>query len=130
MNATNANLEHKLSALSEQFGSRTVVQSSGLDVMLVKVRGPFFWHKHEETGDIFLVLKGRLTIQMQDGEISLGAGEMFVVQRGVEHCPVSDDGAHLLLIEPTRTPIQAIPQPPRDSWLSNQGHLSGAPEEE
>jgi mannose-6-phosphate isomerase-like protein (cupin superfamily) len=72
--------------------------------MVVKVKGPFTWHKHDETDDFFLVLKGRITIQMRGGNVSLGAGEMFVVPRGVEHCPVADDEAHLLLIEPTGTP--------------------------
>lgn len=72
--------------------------------MVVKVKGPFIWHKHDETDDLFLVLKGRITIQMRQGNVSLGAGEMFIVPRGVEHCPVADDEAHLLLIEPAGTP--------------------------
>ena len=72
--------------------------------MVVKVKGPFTWHKHDETDDFFLVLKGRITIQMREGNVTLGPGEMFVVPRGVEHCPVADDEAHLLLIEPTGTP--------------------------
>jgi mannose-6-phosphate isomerase-like protein (cupin superfamily) len=72
--------------------------------MVVKVKGSFTWHKHDETDDCFLVLKGRITIHMREGNVSLGPGEMFVVPRGVEHCPVADDEAHLLLIEPTGTP--------------------------
>jgi mannose-6-phosphate isomerase-like protein (cupin superfamily) len=72
--------------------------------MVVKVKGPFTWHKHDETDDFFLSLKGRITIQMREGNVTLGPGEMFVVPRGVEHCPVADDEAHLLLIEPTGTP--------------------------
>jgi mannose-6-phosphate isomerase-like protein (cupin superfamily) len=57
-----------------------------------------------ETDDLFLVLKGRITIQMREGNVTLGSGEMFVVPRGVEHCPVADDEAHLLLTGPTGTP--------------------------
>ncbi|MGH9530231.1 MAG: cupin domain-containing protein [Terriglobales bacterium] len=94
----------KLSLLSEYYKPRTVAQFNGHDVMVVKVRGPFTWHKHDETDDFFLVLKGRITIQMREGNVSLGAGEMFIVPRGVEHCPVADDEAHLLLIEPKGTP--------------------------
>jgi mannose-6-phosphate isomerase-like protein (cupin superfamily) len=102
MNAIN--LEEKLSTFSQHYQPRTVAQFNGHDVMVVKVKGPFIWHKHDETDDFFLVLKGRITIQMREGSVSLGAGEMFVVPRGVEHCPVADDEAHLLLIEPTGTP--------------------------
>ncbi len=107
MNAINLN--DKLSAFPEYFQPRTVARFNGHDVMVVKVKGPFIWHKHDETDDFFLVLKGRITIQMRDSDISLGVGEMFVVPRGVEHCPVSDDEAHLLLIEPTGTPNTGDP---------------------
>ena len=102
MNAIN--LEEKLSTFSQHYQPRTVAQFNGHDVMVVKVKGPFTWHKHDETDDFFLVLKGRMTIQMREGNVTLGPGEMFVVPRGVEHCPVADDEAHLLLIEPTGTP--------------------------
>jgi mannose-6-phosphate isomerase-like protein (cupin superfamily) len=102
MNAIN--LEEKLSTFSQHYQPRTVAQFNGHDVMVVKVKGPFTWHKHDETDDFFLVLKGWITIQMREGNVTLGPGEMFVVPRGVEHCPVADDEAHLLLIEPTGTP--------------------------
>lgn len=98
------NLAAKLCMFSEHYQPRTVAQFNGHDVMVVKVKGPFTWHKHDETDDFFLVLKGQITIQMREGNVTLGAGEMFVVPRGVEHCPVADDEAHLLLIEPTGTP--------------------------
>src|SRR6516164_8630613 len=98
------NLADRLSTFSEHYKPRTVAQFNGNDVMLVKVKGPFIWHKHDETDDFFFVLKGRVTIQMREGNVTLSAGEMFVVPRGVEHCPVADDEAHLLLIEPTGTP--------------------------
>ena len=98
------NLADKLATFSEHYKPRTVAQFNGNDVMLVKVKGPFIWHKHDETDDFFFVLKGRGTIQMREGNVTLSAGEMFVVPRGVEHCPVADDEAHLLLIEPAGTP--------------------------
>lgn len=98
------NLADKLATFSEHYKPRTVAQFNGNDVMLVKVKGPFIWHKHDETDDFFFVLKGRVTIQMREGNVTLSAGEMFVVPRGVEHCPVADDEAHLLLIEPVGTP--------------------------
>lgn len=97
MNAIN--LGGKLSTFSQHYQPRTVAKFNGQDVMVVKVKGPFTWHKHDETDDFFLVLKGRITIPMREGNVSLGPGEMFVVPRGVEHCPAADDEAHLLLIE-------------------------------
>jgi mannose-6-phosphate isomerase-like protein (cupin superfamily) len=72
--------------------------------MVVKVKGEFVWHKHDGTDDFFLVLKGRITIQMRDGNVTLGPGEMFVVPQGVEHCPIAEEEAHVLLIEPSGTP--------------------------
>lgn len=77
--------------------------------MVVKVKGPFVWHKHDQTDDFFLVLKGRLTIQLRDGNDTLNPGEMFVVPKGVEHCPVGEEEAHILLIEPTNTPNTGDP---------------------
>ena len=72
--------------------------------MVVKVKGPFVWHRHEDTDDFFLVLKGRIRIELRDGDVDLGRGELFVVPKGVEHRPVADEEAHILLIEPTGTP--------------------------
>ena len=98
------NLSEALSTFSDYYQPRTVGQFNGHDLMVVKVRGPFTWHKHDDTEDFFLVLKGRLTIQLRTGDVSLGPGELFVVPRGVEHCPVADEETHVLLIEPTGTP--------------------------
>src|SRR3954468_1875619 len=101
MNAIN--LKEKLSAFTEHFQPRTVAQFNGHNVMVVKVRGPFVWHKHDETDNFFLVLKGRLTIQLRDRDVVLEPGELFVVAAGVEHCPRADEEAHVLLIEPRGT---------------------------
>ena len=98
------NLAAKLATFSEHFKPRTVGQFNGHDLMVVKVKGSFVWHKHDDTDDFFLVLKGTLTIKLRDGDVTLGPGEMFVVPKGVEHCPVADEEAHILLIEPSGTP--------------------------
>jgi mannose-6-phosphate isomerase-like protein (cupin superfamily) len=103
------NLEKKLGAFSGYWQPRTVGQFNGNDLMVVKVKGEFVWHKHDETDDFFLVLKGRLRIKLRDREVSLGAGEIFVVPRGVEHCPVADEETHMLLIEPQGTPNTGDP---------------------
>jgi mannose-6-phosphate isomerase-like protein (cupin superfamily) len=70
---------------------------------VVKVKGEFVWHRHDDTDDFFLVLRGRLTIQLRDRDVELDEGEMFVVPRGVEHCPKADEETHVLLIEPRGT---------------------------
>ena len=82
---------------------------NGHDVMVVKVQGRFVWHSHPDTDDFFLVLSGRLRIEMRDGDVTLGAGELYVVPRGVEHCPVADEETELLLIEPAGTPNTGDP---------------------
>lgn len=103
------NLAAKLSTFTETFQPRTVGQFNGHDLMVVKVKGEFNWHSHADTDDFFLVLKGRLTIQMREGNVVLGPGEMFVVPKGVEHCPKADEETHILLIEPKGTPNTGDP---------------------
>lgn len=73
------------------------------DVRIVRTQGEFTWHSHPETDEFFLVLAGALTIRLDDGEVELGPGEMFVVPRGTQHQPYSADGAEVLLIEPSDT---------------------------
>lgn len=98
------NLDDKLAQFDQYWAPRTVGQLNDYDLMVVKVKGEFVWHKHNETDDFFLVLKGRLTIGLRDREVVLGPGELFVVPKGVEHCPYAEEETHLLLIEPTGTP--------------------------
>src|SRR5262249_34539537 len=99
------NLAAKLATFSEHFRPRTIGRFNGHDLMVAKVKGPFVWHKHDETDDFFLVLHGRLTIELRDRTVTLGPGELFVVPRGVEHRPVADEGeVHILLIEKEGTP--------------------------
>lgn len=98
------NLAARLDTFGEHWQPRTVYTFNGHDVMVVKVKGEFVWHSHADTDDLFLVLAGRIRIELRDGVVELGPGELFVVPRGVEHRPVADEEAHLLLIEPTGTP--------------------------
>jgi len=98
------NLAQKLSTFSKYFSPKIVADYNGNDVYLAKVKGEFVWHSHPDTDDLFLVLKGKLTIKLRDGDVELGPGELYVVPKGVEHCPVADEETHLLLIEPAGTP--------------------------
>jgi mannose-6-phosphate isomerase-like protein (cupin superfamily) len=98
------NLAEKLATFSDHFSPRTVTQLNNYDVMVVKVKGPFVWHKHDDTDDFFLVLKGELDIELRDRTVTLKPGELFVVPKSVEHRPVAREEVHLLLIEPAGTP--------------------------
>ncbi len=98
------NLAQKLSTFSEYFSPKIVADYNGNDVYLAKIKGEFVWHSHPDTDDLFLVLKGKLTIKLRDGDVVLGHGELYVVPKGVEHCPVAEEEAHVLLIEPAGTP--------------------------
>ena len=98
------NLAEKLAGFTEHWQPRTVVEFNGHDVMVVKAQGEFVWHKHDETDDLFLVLRGELTIELRDRSVTLRAGDLFVVPKGVEHRPVAKEEVHVLLIEPSGTP--------------------------
>ena len=103
------NLGRKLAAFSDHWSPKVVERFNGHDVMVVKAQGEFVWHAHEDTDDFFLVLKGSLTIQLRDGDVHLGPGDLYVVPKGVEHRPVAAEEVHLLLIEPAGTPNTGDP---------------------
>jgi mannose-6-phosphate isomerase-like protein (cupin superfamily) len=98
------NLEEKLSGIHEPFRPRIVGYYNDNKLQLAKVRGEFVWHSHPETDDFFLVVSGRLVIDLPDRSLELGPGELFVVPKGVRHRPRADDEAQILLIEPAGTP--------------------------
>jgi len=104
------NLAESLSTFTEHWQPRTVGEFNGHDVMVAKLKGEFVWHKHDNTDDFFLVLKGRVTIQMRNGDVSLGPGEMCVVPKGVEHCPIAEEESQVLLIESSGTPNTGDPK--------------------
>ena len=97
-------LTDKLATFADHWSPRTVTTFNDCDVMVVKVKGAFTWHKHDDTDDFFLVLRGVLDIELRDRTVTLGPGEMYVVPKGVEHRPVAREEVHMLLIEPTGTP--------------------------
>ena len=77
--------------------------------MLTKLHGEFVWHSHEDTDDFFMVLAGELMIELRDGDVTLGPGEIYVVPAGVEHRPVAREEVHVLLIERAGTPNTGDP---------------------
>lgn len=90
----------KLSRFSQYWSPKVVARLNDYEIKVVKVRGEFVWHTHEDTDELFLVVSGELTIQLRDGDVVLHPGQLFVVPRGVEHCPVAEGEVHALLIEP------------------------------
>jgi mannose-6-phosphate isomerase-like protein (cupin superfamily) len=98
------NLAEKLSLFEGHWQPRVVGAFNGHDLMVVKFQGQFPWHSHADTDDFFLVLKGQMIMRLRDGDVTVGPGEVFVVQKGVEHAPFAEEETHVLLIEPKGTP--------------------------
>src|SRR5262249_3365516 len=98
-----ANLREKLGMFHEHWKPKIVGRFNDNDLRVVKVLGEFVWHKHDETDDFFLVLDGHLTIQLRDRDVELDPGELFVVPRGVEHCPRTATAAPGWVFEPIGT---------------------------
>lgn len=96
-------LARKLALFEERWSPKIVGEVNDAYVKLGKLHGEFVWHAHEEEDEMFLVLKGSLTMRFRDGETVLGPGEMIIVPRGVEHMPVASEEAHVLLFEPKTT---------------------------
>ena len=92
-------LTDKLSRFSDHWNPRSVAQVNDTHVKLAKIQGEFVWHSHADEDELFLVLHGRLEIELRDGVVSLGPGEMVVIPRGVEHRPVAREEVHLMLVE-------------------------------
>ncbi len=97
------NLREKFSLFSEQWKPKIVGELNGQQVKLVKFTGPFVWHHHEAEDELFLVVEGRFRMEFRDHSVWLEEGEFLVVPRGVEHRPVADQEAHVLLFEPAST---------------------------
>jgi mannose-6-phosphate isomerase-like protein (cupin superfamily) len=93
-------IAEKLSLVSEHWSPKVVARLNDYEVKVVKLKGEFVWHTHDDTDELFLVVDGELTIQLRDGDVVLRPGQMYVVPRGVEHCPVAEGEVHAVLIEP------------------------------
>lgn len=97
------NLAEKLALFSTHWDPKIVASLNGQHVKLAKLQGPFVWHAHEGEDELFLVVKGTLRIELRDGDVTLSEGELVVIPRGVEHRPVAEGEAHVLLFEPAST---------------------------
>lgn len=97
------NLSQKLSLFSEHWSPKIIGEVNDTHVKLVKLKGEFIWHHHENEDELFLVLRGTLTMKFRDRDVTIREGEFIIVPRGVEHLPVAAEEVHVLLLEPKST---------------------------
>lgn len=103
MNDDVRNVLTALAAVGEPWQPHRLTSVNDYDVKVVKLLGEFVWHSHPETDELFLVVAGELTIQLRDRDVVLGPNDVFVVPKGVEHCPRAEEEVHAILIEPKGT---------------------------
>src|SRR5947209_16705064 len=94
------NLRQKLSLFNEQWTPKVVAEMNDYQFKVVKLMGDFIWHDHKDTDETFIVIDGSLRIDFRDGAVTLRAGDLFVVPKGMEHKPYAEEEVKLLLIEP------------------------------
>ena len=94
------NFQAKLARFSDHWTPKVIAQMNDYQFKLVKIEGEFVWHRHVDTDEVFIVLDGHMRIDLRDGAVELGPGEMFVVPRGVEHKPSAVRECQLMLVEP------------------------------
>ncbi len=97
------NLSQKFSLVKDYWSPKIVGELNDSYVKVVKLKGEFVWHHHEQEDELFLVLKGMLRMRFRDRDVKVQEGEMLIVPRGVEHLPVAAEEVHVLLVEPKTT---------------------------
>ena len=94
------NFAQKLGLFSEQWKPKVIAEMNDYQFKIVKLKGDFIWHDHQDTDETFIVLDGTLRIDFRDGHVHVGPGEMYVVHKGIQHKPYAENEVKLLLIEP------------------------------
>lgn len=97
------NISNKLSLFSDYFNPRVVGELNGQQVKLVKLKGEFVWHKHDNEDEMFYILEGTLKMEFRDKTVEINKNEFIIVPRGVEHKPVAEQEVSLMLFEPATT---------------------------
>jgi mannose-6-phosphate isomerase-like protein (cupin superfamily) len=98
------NIQAEFGGFTEHWSPRVIAAANGQYVKLAKVQGEFVWHSHADEDEVFIVFRGRLTLRFRDREdVTLGEGDVFVVPKGVEHCPVAGEECWVMLLEPAET---------------------------
>ena len=94
------NLKEKLSKFSDHWSPKVIAEMNDYQFKLVKIKGDFTWHNHQDTDEVFIVIEGSMSIALRDDIVDLSEGEMFVVPKGVEHKPHSDSECKVMIVEP------------------------------
>ena len=97
------NFTEKFDLISEHWSPKIIAQMNDYHFKIAKIQGEFIWHSHPETDEVFIVIHGKMRIELRDQAVNLETGEMFVVPKGVEHKPVAEGECQILLIEPAGT---------------------------
>ncbi|MHC1781298.1 MAG: cupin domain-containing protein [Anaerolineaceae bacterium] len=97
------NIFHKFSLFEDYWHPRIVAEFNDSYIKIAKLKGEFIWHEHKNEDELFLVIKGRLTIRMKDQDVVLESGEFFIVPKGVSHMPVAEEEVEVVLLEPKTT---------------------------
>ncbi|WP_298737450.1 cupin domain-containing protein [uncultured Chitinophaga sp.] len=103
MSIEKINIAEKLSKFTDHWNPRIIGELNNQHVKLVKFKGPFVWHKHDNEDEMFLVIAGAFTMELRDKTIELQPGELVIIPKGVEHRPVANEEVHVLLFEPATT---------------------------
>lgn len=94
------NFEQKFGLFDDQWAPKVIAEMNDYQFKIVKIKGEFIWHDHKDTDETFIVLEGELRIDLRDGYVKVGKGEMYVVPKGIEHRPYAEEEVRILLIEP------------------------------
>ncbi|MFT6690387.1 MAG: mannose-6-phosphate isomerase-like protein (cupin superfamily) [Colwellia sp.] len=97
------NISEKFEKFSDEWTPKILAESNGQLVKIAKGSGELVWHTHDNEDELFIVFKGQLTLQLRSGNVVLNSGEMYVVSKGVEHCPIAEPDTHFMMIEPSST---------------------------
>ena len=97
------NLAQKFSLFSDYWSPKIIGELNGQQVKVAKLHGEFVWHQHENEDELFLVVQGRLCIKLRDRDVTINAGEFFIVPKGIEHLPIAEEEVHVVLLEPAST---------------------------
>lgn len=112
-------LEEKFAAFQDHWQPRIVAELNGQEVKVVKIKGAFPWHHHEDVDELFMGWRGTFRMEFRDGSVSVGPGEMLVVPRGVEHRPVAEEECEMLLFEPAG--VRNTGNLDHSPWLAENG---------
>ncbi len=103
MKIEKVNLQEKLSLINDHWHPRIISELNGQHVKLVKSKGEFVWHKHDEEDELFFVISGKLAMELRDKTIEINPGEMIMIPRGVEHRPIALEEVSMMVFEPIST---------------------------